>query len=70
MACEICNRTACMKSFHSIEEQEAFDGIADGIKERFGRGTINAVQRLDCEEIDGKYYVEIEEVISAIEDRI
>jgi len=25
MACEICGRSACTRSFHSLEEQEEFD---------------------------------------------
>ena len=25
MACEICGRASCMRSFHSIEDQERFD---------------------------------------------
>lgn len=25
MACEICGRTSCTRSFHSLEEQEEFD---------------------------------------------
>lgn len=25
MACQICGRSACCRSFHSLEEQEDFD---------------------------------------------
>ena len=27
MACEICGRNACTKSFHSLREQEEFDNV-------------------------------------------
>ena len=32
MACEICGRNSCTASFHSIEEQQNFDEVADKIK--------------------------------------
>lgn len=31
MPCEICGRNSCIKSFHSIEEQEIFDNIKDKV---------------------------------------
>ena len=49
MACEICGRNSCTKSFHSIEEQVQFDDIADNIKDRMRDYLIRRVERL-------KYY--------------
>lgn len=33
MSCEICNRSSCSRSFHSIEEQEDFDRTPDELIE-------------------------------------
>jgi len=34
MSCLICGRSSCVPSFHSLEEQEAFDNVAEKIKSR------------------------------------
>lgn len=69
MSCEICGRSACTKSFHSLEEQENFDKVADQIKERAKRIITNKVNRLigNCDEND-VYWIRLDEVISAIDD--
>ena len=33
MTCEICGRNSCTASFHSIEEQQKFDEVANKIKD-------------------------------------
>lgn len=43
MGCEICGRGSCTRSFHSIEEQSAFDSIADNVKEKCRRIIKDAV---------------------------
>ena len=69
MACEICGRGACTRSFHSLEEQNNFDNVADEIKERAKRVISNKVNRLtgNYDEND-VYWVRLDEVISAIDD--
>lgn len=34
MACEICGRNSCTRSFHDFSEQRSFDEIADTVKDR------------------------------------
>ena len=69
MSCEICGRSSCTKSFHSLEEQENFDNVADEIKERAKRIITNKVNRLtDNYDENDVYWVKLEEVISAIND--
>lgn len=71
MSCEICGRNSCMKSFHSIDEQNSFDEIADGVKERMKNYLINRMNRLDniwAGKDEGIAYVNLDDVISEIED--
>lgn len=45
MACEICGRGSCTRSFHSLEQQQLYDDL----RERFGgHKTLN--EYLDMEE--------------------
>lgn len=69
MGCEICGRSSCTKSFHSLEEQDNFDNVADEIKERAKRIISNKVNSLtgNYDEND-VYWVRLDEVISVIED--
>ena len=69
MGCEICGRSSCTKSFHSLDEQDNFDNVADEIKERAKRIISNKVNHLtgNYDEND-VYWVRLDEVISAIED--
>lgn len=67
MACEICGRGNCCKSFHSIEQQQEHDDSADPIKSMIESEILAKVNRLSCEEIDGEYFVNIDKVVSIIE---
>ena len=67
MSCEICGRSSCSKSFHSIDEQQEFDIQADDIKDRMGISLAYKINRLDCIEDNEKYYVSLDEVIEIIE---
>lgn len=67
MACEICGRNMCTRSFHSLEEQEHFDEVADEVKERAHRNAVAAVDRLEYIEVDGVIYVAFDDVINALD---
>ena len=69
MSCEICGRSNCTRSFHSFESQNEFDSIADGIKERMRDILKYRVDRIkDIQEIDGKDYIPIIEVMQIIDN--
>lgn len=70
MSCEICGRGACMKSFHSLEEQENYDSVADDIKDRCINGIANAVDSIEGEwsECGTKYLLDHEQVMAVIRD--
>ena len=74
MSCEICGRGNCVASFHSIEEQQSFDEIADNVKDRSKSRIYDAVNRLtDGEWItdeDGneKYVVVLDDVLKVIDN--
>ena len=67
MACEICGRNSCTASFHSIEEQQNFDEIADKIKDRAKAYITNKVERLDGHYHGDNYYIKLDDVINAID---
>ena len=73
MACEICGRNSCTASFHSIEEQQNFDEVADKIKDRMRDTLVYKVNRLKAisnygDNDDNEDYVKLSDVISIIED--
>lgn len=73
MSCEICGRANCTKSFHSLEEQEAFDDVAYNIKARAIRIMHDIVDSIDGEWIlndDGEsvYMIELDLALKAIEE--
>lgn len=68
MACEICGSSVCAKAFHSIDEQNDFDSIADKIKDRMRNYLIHRIERLQTEEIEDVVMVSIDEVIEIIND--
>ena len=37
MSCEICQRSSCTRSFHSIEEQERFDAVYSNGQKMFAK---------------------------------
>lgn len=67
MACEICGRSNCTRSFHSLEEQESFDTIADAVKYRMREYLIAKINRLnDWSSDENVYLVDLSEVIDII----
>lgn len=72
MGCEICGRNSCTKGFHSIEEQQLFDKIADDIKDRMGQTLayrINGLKTISNygDNDDNEDYVKLSDVISIID---
>jgi hypothetical protein len=68
MPCEICGRSGCIKSFHSIEEQEIFDNIKDKVINDMK----NKLIKLMSSELLGhchgdNYYVRLDKVIKLID---
>ena len=67
MACEICGRNNCTKSFHALDEQNNFDEIADQIKDNMKAQLIRQINKLeDCGTHDTKVLVDVSEVIDII----
>ena len=73
MSCEICSRGNCIPSFHSFEEQAAFEDKAGDIKDRARSIISNIVNRnvegfhqmVDGEEV---YLVDLAKVLAEIEN--
>jgi len=69
MACELCGRNTCMRSFHSLEEQHDFDGYADKIKDRMRESLKRQIGKLkDKGDSEDFYLVDINEVIQIIDN--
>ncbi len=70
MACEICGKNSCTKSFHSLEDQSNFDDIADVVKERMKdslKRQISILTDYGDNENQNLYLVDLSEVISIID---
>ena len=68
MACEICGRNSCTRSFHALDEQIAFDEVADSAKNRMKDVLKRQIERLkDYGNDDSRTLVDIGEVIDVIE---
>lgn len=69
MGCEICGRNNCCKSFHSLEEQQNFDNVADTIKDRCREIIKRKVERVNSfYDNHDNVVVILEEVIQVIDD--
>lgn len=69
MACELCGRMSCTRSFHTLEEQNQFDSYADEVKERMKEVLKYKINRLQDKGKDMEYYlVDISEVIDIIDN--
>lgn len=67
MACEICGRNSCTRSFHALEEQNDFDNIADSIKDRMGEYLKNKINLLPDEGDNDKVLVSLDAVLALID---
>jgi transcription elongation factor Elf1 len=47
MSCEICGRTSCTRSFHSFEEQDTYDEVADRAKEWMRHKIISRIEQMN-----------------------
>lgn len=72
MSCEICGRGNCTRSFHSLEEQEEHDNVADVTKEYVQRALLDKLNRLKIYESEETIddLVSIDDVRSMINDII
>ncbi len=68
MACEICGRGNCTKSFHSLSDQSNYDDVADSIKERVSNRIHRNIDRLKFEYIDDVAYVKLDDALEATRD--
>ena len=69
MGCEICGRNNCCKSFHSLEEQQNFDNVADTIKDRCREMIKRKVERVNSfYDNHDNVVVMFDEVIQAIDN--
>ena len=68
MGCEICGRSSCTASFHSIEEQQNYDSVADNIKERAKQTISNKIDRLSGHYHGSNYYIKLSDVLTEIEN--
>jgi hypothetical protein len=69
MACEICGRNACTRSFHSIEDQSDFDGKVDILKESIKNKLLSGLKGLkDYYDEEDIHCVSFSDVESLIED--
>jgi hypothetical protein len=68
MGCEICGRSSCTKSFHSLEEQNEYSNVAEEVLERVKRNISYFLNRLPCEEIENEVWIKLEDAIKIVED--
>lgn len=71
MSCSICGRGSCCKSFHSLEEQENYDEIADKVTDNLRGKVINIVGYTEGYYDDAdRFVVYYDELIKNIESNI
>lgn len=72
MSCEICGKTSCSKSFHSIDEQSQHEEIIEQAISNLKQKLINKINRsafwMDNEEGEEKEVLNLNDVINIIED--
>ncbi len=69
MTCEICGMNSCTRSFHSLEDQENYDSIADKIKEELANNIKSKINSLpDKGEPDGDYLISQDAALDAVDD--
>ena len=69
MACEICGKTSCTRSFHSLADQEEYDNQVDNVKEGIKNNLLRGLRKLtDYYAKNDVHCVSVSEVESLIED--
>ncbi len=68
MSCEICGRGSCSRSFHSIDDQNDFDGVADKVKDRAKEYISHRLNRLDFEYIGNDVFIKLDDAVSVVDD--
>ena len=68
MGCEICGRSSCTSSFHSLEEQNNFDEVSDKIKGRMREYIAHRIDKLGVEYIEEEQYVNLSKVLNIIDN--
>ena len=68
ISCPICGRNNCCKSFHSSEEQNAYDEILDSVLPSIINSLKRNVDRLQGHYHGDNYYIRLEDVIKEIDD--
>lgn len=70
MACEICGKNACTRSFHSLEEQADFDKQIENVKDSIKNQLLRGLKRLTdyYDEDKEENCVSYSDVESLIED--
>ena len=69
MSCNICGRNNCTQTFHTCEEQTAFDISEEKTISRIKKQLIKKIQILtDCFEQDNKQYINYEDVEKIISE--
>jgi hypothetical protein len=68
MACEICGRNSCTRSFHALDEQNNFDVVANNVKERMKDVLKRQIERLtDYGNDENRNLVDLSEVLDVID---
>ena len=67
MACEICGSSNCCRVFHSIEEQNAFDEIAEPVTDRIRNRLSRELNRLATFDYNDDTFVRLSDVQSMID---
>ena len=69
MACEICGRNSCTRSFHSLEEQSEYDEQVDQVKGSIRNKLLSGLKSLtDYYSEEDIHCVSVSDVESLIDD--
>lgn len=69
MACEICGRNSCTRSFHSLENQSEYDEQVDKVKGGLKDKLLSGLKRLqDYYDEEDVHCASVSDVESLIED--
>lgn len=69
MACELCGRGNCTRSFHSVEDQNNFDEQADEVKDRLRRIFSNLLYRAEYIDHEDEVWIKLSDAINIVENQ-